>query len=128
MTAEHAIDAFIDGETVDATTLDAALASADGRAYLLDALSLRRVMNDAPGDVAIAAAHRARGLPYYARAAIVAFALVGLGYAAGARGGTRPGLGAPEATNVEALDAPPEPTRVIELTPGLNWHESKGGD
>jgi hypothetical protein len=26
-----------------------------------------------------------------------------------------------------AADAPPQPTRVIELKPGVNWHEATGG-
>lgn len=127
MNIEQAIDAFIDGETVDAPALDAALASAEGRAYLIDALTLRRMMSDTPAAVATPPA-RKPALLFYARAAVVAFGLIGLGYAAGARNG-----GTPESTagaptpNAQASDAP-EPTRVIELTPGVNWHESKGGD
>ena len=127
MTIEHDIDAFIDGETVDAAALDAALASAEGRAYLLDALALRRLMSDTPAAVAAPPARR-RALLFYARAAVVALGLLGLGYAAGARtGGTPESTAGAPTPNAQASDAP-EPTRVIELTPGVNWHESKGGD
>ena len=124
MTIEETIDAFIDGETVDAIALDAALASPSGRAYLFDALALRRLMSSEPAVVA-APASRARTLSFYARAAVVAFALVGLGYAAGVRvDRAQPDV---PTTTAQISDAP-EPTRVIELKPGVNWHESKGGD
>ena len=127
MTAEHAIDAFVDGDTVDAGALDAALASVEGRAYLIDALSLRRMMNDAPAGGAIDAPRRARPLHFYARAAAVAIGLLGLGYAAGARDAAVGGDMSVAAATAQAADAPPEPTRVLELKPGVNWHESKGG-
>ena len=127
MTIETTIDAFVDGETVDASALDAALASAEGRAYLFDALSLRRLAQDATADVAAPAPlSRARTLHFSARAAAVAIGLLGLGYAAGARDRVVTVVDAPTA-NAQAEPAP-EPTRVIELTPGVNWHESKGGD
>ena len=126
MNIDTTIDAFVDGETVDASALDAALASAEGRAYLFDALSLRRLAQDATADVAAPAPlSRARTLHFYARAAAVAIGLLGLGYAAGAR--DRVTVIETPTANAQAEPAP-EPTRVIELTPGVNWHESKGGD
>lgn len=128
MTAEHAIDALIDGETVDAGALDAALASVEGRSYLIDALALRRLMNDAPDETAILAPRRSRTLHSYARAAIVVVGLVGLGYAAGARDTAVGGDMPLAATPAQATNTPPEPTRIIELKPGVDWHESKGGD
>lgn len=128
MTNEQAIDAFVDGETVDRTALDAALASSDGRAYLYDVLALRRLTHDATMELPAqqAPATRARTLQFYARAAVVALGLLGAGYFAGSRDRIVTTIEVPATSaNVETA---PEPTRVIELTPGINWHESKGGD
>ena len=124
MNIEYTIDAFLDGETVEPAALDAALAAAKGRAYLIDALALRQLMSDAPA--AVAPVRRRPALLFSARAAVVALGLVGLGYAAGARSIT------PEdpviTTSAPQSVAPPEPTRVVEFKPGVNWYESKGGD
>ena len=81
MTIEYTIDAFLDGETVEPAALDAALAAAEGRAYLIDALAIRQLVSDAP--VAAAPARRRPALLFSARAAVLAVGLVGLGYAAG---------------------------------------------
>ena len=124
MTIESTIDAFVDGETVDPAALDAALAAAEGRAYLIDALAMRQLLSDGPA--AVAPVRRPRAPLSYARAAAVVLALVGLGYAAGVRTPPREPLVVPASSAQSA--APPEPTRVIELQPGVNWHESKGGD
>ena len=129
MNIEHAIDAFIDGETVDTQALDAALASAEGRAYLFDALALRRLTHDMPADASLApqpAAVRPRTLTFYARAAVVAIGLLGAGYFAGSRDRIVTTIESP--TTPAQVEQAPEPTRVIELTPGINWHETKGGD
>lgn len=124
MNIEYTIDAFLDGETVEPAALDAALAAAEGRAYLIDALAIRHLMSDAP--TAVAPVRRRPTLLFSARAAVLAIGLVGLGYAAGARTTTPDEIVAP-ASSAESVAAP-EPTRVIELKPGVNWHESKGGD
>ena len=125
MNIEHAIDAFIDGEPVDIQALDAALASADGRAYLFDALALRRLMHDAPA--AASAPHApTRTLRFYARAAVIAIGLLGAGYFAGSRDRIVTTIASPART--ADAEAAPEPTRIIELKPGINWHETKGGD
>ena len=124
MNTESTIDAFLDGETVGPAALDAALAAPEGRAYLIDALAMRQLLSDQPAPPA--PVRRRGALLSYARAAGVVLALVGLGYAAGARTPPREQLVVP--TSSAQSVAPPEPTRVIELTPGVNWHESKGGD
>jgi hypothetical protein len=124
MNIEQPIDAFIDGEIVDMAALDAALASTEGRAYLFDALALRRLMQDEAA-VAVAPRTPTRTLQFYARAAVVAIGLLGAGYFAGSRDRVVT-IDAP-ATTAQAEQAP-EPTRVIELKPGINWHETKGGD
>ena len=86
MTIEYTIDAFLDGETVAPSALDAALAAAEGRAYLIDALAIRQLVSDAPA--AVMPARRRPVRWFSARAAILALGLVGLGYAAGARNAT----------------------------------------
>lgn len=126
MNIEYTIDAFLDGERVEAPALEAALASAEGRAYLIDALALRQLMSEAPS-AAVQPPHRKPALLFYARAAVVALGLLGIGYAAGTAR-TSPPDGSVIETNSAQSIAAPEPTRVIELTPGVNWHESKGGD
>ena len=124
MTIEETIDAFLDGETVQPSALDAALGATEGRAYLIDALALRQLMSDSPAAVVPV---RRQPLRFSARAVVVGFALVGLGYLAGAR--TTPSEQATVVpTSTAESVAPPEPTRVVELKPGVNWHESKGGD
>jgi hypothetical protein len=124
MTIEYTIDAFLDGETVAPSALDAALAAAEGRAYLIDALAIRQLVSDAPA--AVMPARRRPVRWFSARAAILALGLVGLGYAAGARNATPHHVVIP--TNAAESVSPPEPTRVVEFKPGVNWHESKGGD
>jgi hypothetical protein len=124
MTIEYTIDAFLDGETVEPRALDAALAAAEGRAYLIDALAIRQLVSDAPATVT--PTRRRPALWFSARAAILVLGLVGLGYAAGARH-TAPDAVVTPTTAAES-GAPPEPTRVVEFKPGVNWHESKGGD
>jgi hypothetical protein len=126
MKIEDTIDAFVDGITVDPQALDAALASPDGRAYLIDALALRQLMSDAPAEP-IASPRGKSTLLFYARAAVVALGLLGIGYAAGTAGTGPAGDAIVETNSAQSITAP-EPTRVIELTPGVNWHESKGGD
>ena len=124
MTIEDTIDALVDGETVEPAALNAALAAAEGRAYLIDALAIRQLMSEAP--VAAAPARRRSALLVSVRAAVLAAGLVGLGYAAGVRTTGPETIVMP--TGSAETAAPPAPTRVVELTPGVNWQESKGGD
>jgi hypothetical protein len=126
MNIEYTIDAFLDGERVAPPALEAALAAAEGRAYLIDVLALRQLMSDAPAE-AVPPARRGPARLFYARAAVVALGLLGLGYAAGATRTAPPESAVIETNSAQGIAAP-EPTRVIELTPGVNWHESKGGD
>lgn len=126
MKIEDTLDAFVDGMTVDPHALDAALASAEGRAYLLDTLALRGLMRDEPIETAAPKRQSSWSLLGLARAAVIALAFAGLGYVAGTRTEAPGRVEIP--TNAAENVAPPEPTRVIELTPGVNWHESKGGD
>ncbi len=125
MNNESTIDAFLDGETIESSALDTALAEPTGRAYLIDALALRQLMVDSTKLDAMPVQRRSTLLSY-ASAAAIALALVGFGYAAGVRKATPETSSMP--TNAVQHIVAPEPTRVIELRPGVNWHESKGGD
>jgi hypothetical protein len=133
------IDAFVDGERVDASALKAALADAGGRDYLVDAWLLREAVQGDPstGSVAATAAQSPRpgrlGLRPWMLAAAFAGAVIG-GYAIGLRTTGQPpsspgGSGSPAVTTTPASGAFPVPpaTRVIQL----EFHGSSaasGGD
>ena len=127
-TSLQVIDAFIDGERVDANALKAALGEAAGRDYFVDVWLMREaVQHEGAADAAPPVAATAvmprrepRGWMVPAAAAI-AGALIG-GYAIGYRTGgvTSPTVPAP--TPVITVSAPPAsafpvppPTRVIQL-------------
>lgn len=117
------IDAFVDGERVDAAAMKAALADADGRDYFVDAWILREsVRIDRAADIPIALPVRpARFTPWLA-AAVFAGA-VGIGYAIGhlTSGVVPPAPGQAPGVAVTAAAPPagafpvPAATRVIQL-------------
>ena len=120
--SHESISAFIDNEPFDPRALADALSTPDGREILLDLIALRHVVAADPAvELPVSnrpAAPRWRTLAI--AATIAGFALGG-GYLAGHRIG--------EKAAVSSIDAPPAPTRVIELTPGVNWTptHSEGG-
>jgi len=141
------VEAFADGEPVDPSALDEALAHDDGRAHLIDLLALRGLVAAPDGQVAVAAAVPGAGVPAAgarrgasrARAWLAAAALVGMGLAGGYVAGQlvpgqtvrdRPPVAVPEGDPAGAvaglgaasIDAP-EPTTVIRLEPGVSWDE-----
>jgi hypothetical protein len=110
------IAAFVDGERVDTDALKLALGDAAGRDYLADIVSLRdavRLPDPAMTAVAPASVNARRWL---AAAALVVVGL-GTGFAIGHR----------VALADASVSAAPAPNRVIELKPGVNWHETGGG-
>jgi hypothetical protein len=110
------IAAFLDGERVDAEALKVALSDAAGREYLADIVSLREAVC-LPDPSITAAAPSSRGASrWLAAAALVVFG-VGTGFAIGHR----------FARTEPSATAAPAPTRVIELKPGVEWHETTGG-
>jgi hypothetical protein len=130
------IAAFADGERVDPEQLDRALADAEGRAYLIDLLALRRLYSrrdPATMPAARSRAARLRWLP--AIAALVIVSVLG-GYVAGRQMGGRgevdadPGRSADAAgpRQTEITLTAPAPTHVIRLEPGVDWNERGGGD
>ena len=121
------IDAFIDGERVDAEALKTALADPAGRDYLVDVWLLREAVQTEPiREVAAMTppiASRPRRASWWLVAAAFATALAG-GYAAGQNFGRREPIAtnpiAPVATSPAGApaDGPfpvPAPSRVIQL-------------
>ena len=137
-TSLQVIDAFIDGERVDANALKAALADTAGRDYFVDVWLMREaVVREGAADAAPPAAAPVpmprRDLRRWATAAAIAFALIG-GYAVGSR--TAGGVTAPVPpvqTPAITASAPPAtafpvpaPTRVIQLE--FHPASTAGGD
>src|SRR5687768_10374374 len=111
------IAAFADGERVHADALKMALATDEGRQYLIDTIALREVAGEeTQGQLAPAARPTRRRVRWVAMAAGVALAIAGA-YQAGASRAA--GLAAPAATSVidggSLQSNPPEPTVVIKL-------------
>lgn len=120
------IAAFADGERVEPGALKHALASDEGRQYLVDIVALREVTADdtkfVPGRSA------PRGIPYGwgALAAGVLLAVAGAYQAGAARAPS--GSAAPIVTPAAPGQVPPpQPTVVIKLAPGTTWQDSTGG-
>jgi hypothetical protein len=112
------IDAFLDGEVVDPAALKGVLRTDGGLDYLADVLALREVVTAEVTTMTGPMARR-RPLRWIAAAAALGLAAAG-GYAVADQTPQGPVIGAIEA------EAPP-PSRVIELTPGVNWTETPGG-
>jgi len=138
------IDAFMDGERVDAAALKRALTEEAGRYYLVDAWLLREgVQEDMAHDSVVLpapAAVRARGVRPWLIAAAILLCLGG-GYAVGYRAGNLwAPAGSPASLNKEVLTpqpAPathktsfpaPVPTRVIQIDFNATPTAGSGGE
>ncbi|MEZ5319497.1 MAG: hypothetical protein R2752_19010 [Vicinamibacterales bacterium] len=138
------IEAFADGERVDAEALMAALADARGRAHFVDVLVLRELVDPRAGVglpvsgrggevVRSGASWSSRFVAVAAAAALVVSLGAGFavgwglaGRAAAGRGGA-PASATPAGTPLPPIEAP-APTRVIRFEPGVDWTEGTGGD
>jgi len=112
------IDAFIDGEDVDVIDVKDALATSDGRDYVVDAWLLRQAVRADAAAPAVKLKRAPRtGRPWLVAAGIAA-SLAG-GFAAGRVGGTPPAAQAPAVVVAPAAVSGafpvPAPTRVIQL-------------
>ncbi len=115
------IEAFADNEPVDPGRLKDALATADGRDYLVDLLVLRGFVGGDAGvrsELAPVAPPPASRVWRWSRAAAIAAVSVAGGYYAGQRSAV---TGDESRTAVTA--AAPEPTRVIRLEDSADWSE-----
>jgi hypothetical protein len=113
------ISAFIDNEPFDPQALAGALSDPNGRDLLIDLIALRLVVaaDVADDERPKGAAPRTRWRILTAAAILLA---LGGGYATGHRT-------ASAGSRSAASDAAPAPTRVIDLRPGIEWHQSLGG-
>jgi len=128
------IDALVDDEPVDTAALKAALTDPAGRDYLVDAWTLRGLVQDELAvEAAPAPATSGRSRAWLVAAALAGVCLVG-GYLTGARfpmvSPAQPAVSAPPAPTVapasRAYPLPPA-TRVIRLELDPNWKELSGG-
>jgi hypothetical protein len=124
------IEAFIDGERIDADALRAALADPAGRDCLVELLALRDAvgrMGPSTWSALTRVSPIARRFRWAAAAALLVCSL-GAGYLAGTRTvearATRSNIAA--MVDVTGAPAPPAPTKVITLRPGVNWTDNQG--
>jgi hypothetical protein len=125
------IGAFVDRERVDPEALKQALATDEGREFLIDLVMLREITLEQPS-AAAPVTKAERRAPRLAWAASLAAAVLG-GYIAGRTIAAAP-LATPDAAPIPlapistpAIPPPPAPTTVIILEPGVDWHEGTGG-
>jgi hypothetical protein len=124
------VAALADGEPVDAKGLRNALDDPAVRDYLVDLVSLRQAVGHI---TAPPTSHRRErrslwsAVGWVSAAAAILVSMMA-GYVAGHQ--TSQPLPAPAVETVltiENTSAPPRPTRVIPLRPGVNWTEKTGG-
>ena len=118
------ISAFIDDEPFDAKELGDALSLREGREQLIDLIALRHIVS---ADVEPGAEARSRRIvsPWRGVLAAAVLALaVGGAFLAG-REMTTAGVKTPE-KDPEVISEAPAASRVIELRPGIEWHQTGG--
>jgi len=118
------IDAWLDGEPIASPDVDAVLSTAEGRAYAIDVLRLRRVCLHDPAPAPVVRASRWR--PLAAAAAVVVTALGA--FVAGQHWARTGPPTVAQATASRDITAAPEPTRVIQFEVGVDWRETTGGN
>jgi hypothetical protein len=141
------IAAFADGELVAGDELDAALADAAGRAYLIDILALRGLVDirradhlrqgyGGPPKLEATGTSVAGGLQPAAKrtlwlssvAALVVAGVAG-GYIAGRQQNpVNNAVRDAGTTSVATVIPAPAPTHVIRMENGVNWNEKAGGN
>ena len=122
------VEAFLDGEAVNPGKLRHALDEPGVKDHLVDLLVLREgVRAITPGSWSSSRAATGRGLRWLAAAAAVLVALIA-GYYTGQRTvlASAP-RGGETIVAVESAPAPPKPTQVIRLEPGVNWTDGPAG-
>ena len=122
------IEAFVDRERVDAEALKTALASEEGRDYLVDLLAMRELVMDqadvAPAEVARDAQGQRRPSWVGFTMAAAASLVLGLtGYQWGVHNTRTQSAGTSAIVAGPVSAAAPAPTSVIVLEPGVDWHQ-----
>jgi hypothetical protein len=131
------LDALLDGRPVQPQALRSALADADARDYFVDALVVRQMTRDAeegagsgaPSTFRTSGVGRARWLAAGVVLAMCTATAFAIGQERGARtaGTVEPGAFVEVQTVSEPVPQAPAPTRVIRLTPGVNWAPATEG-
>lgn len=125
------LSAWLDGEPSDPAAVHAALDTPEGRAFVVDAMSLRRVVDVTTTPVArdgwVAVPRRPRWIA--AAAAAVVCLAAGYGMARVTSPVIPPQLPI-EAVSAVPADSPsaPQPTHVIRFESGVDWRETVGGN
>jgi hypothetical protein len=127
MTTNHDLDtvaAFIDGERIDPLALKRALATDEGRDYLVELVAMRELVGSstAPTDAIIATPTRSSSWRGLAAAAVVALTVGIAGYAVGNVRAERK-----IAAEREEANRAPMPTREIPPNSNTTWTETSGG-
>jgi hypothetical protein len=136
--AYAAIDALVDGRPVQPGVLRDALANPDARDYFVDALVLRQMTRDVDGASVTSGVPSSLRTGFMGRARWLAAGVVlalctATGFAIGQERGARAVDAAESGAFVEVqtvMDFEPQapsPTRVIRLTPGVNWTSATEG-
>jgi hypothetical protein len=130
-----AIGAFVDNEPVEAEELAAALATPDGRNYLIDMLVLRGLIADGGSGLTRAAVAPKKAPRYVYWLPAVAAALItvgaGAGFLAGRLLATHTAPAAPVSDTADITTpavVAPAPTHVIRMEKGVDWNERSGGN
>jgi len=121
--------AWVDAEPVPHDDVIRALETADGRAYVVDLMALRRLVGATmPDDVSqpVPASRSWRMIGAAAAAVLCAIS----GFAAGRLAAPVAHVPAAEVTPAIATvpTTAPQPTRVIRLQEGVDWRETIGGN
>jgi len=127
------IAAFLDGERVDPTALEHALASKEGREYFVDIVALREMTVERASDAPVVLTRAAtRPVPWMRRVAAAAAVLVCVvgAFVVGQRTADVPAADRSRvpATSASRPVSAPSPTAVIRFEPGVDWTETSGGN
>lgn len=125
------LSAWIDGEPTDPAAVHQALETPEGRAFIVDVMTMRRVV-----EVTAARATRETSAVVARRPSWIVAAAAALGCLAAGYGMARvtaPDVPArPDTDTVRIIseDAPsaPPPTHVIRFESGVDWRETVGGN
>ena len=126
------VAAFADGELVAGDELEAALADPSGRAYLIDVLALRGLIEErrvvAVTPVIGGRQPAAKRMSSLLSIAALVIAGVAGGYIAGRQQNPVTTAVRDAGTASAAVAPAPAPTHVIRMENGVNWNEKAGGN
>jgi hypothetical protein len=132
---QDVIGAFVDNEPIEAEELAAALATPDGRDYLIDLLVLRNLVAEGGSRLTRSVVVPKKTSRYVFWLPAVAAALITIGVGAGFVAGrllsnhVTPSAPVSDSADIStpAVIAP-APTHVIRMEKGVDWNERSGGN